>query len=456
MDDASKIKTRERAISQPQTRQRAGSWASRKMRAEVSSAPVVMEGWVKKQSVSANRFKNWKRRYLMLRKDCSVTWHSDADGPQLGKLVLVAGTKVTELEDTTFRAPEQPQPQTPRTPRTPRESPSDCYRLLITSNGVELLIETDTTDEKEQWYLSVSQLLRIEQSVKFRSNNSLEEVFVFFDEDAAEDAPEDVEAREDAGPGEVSGVSEVAQQVLQVSIAGGPTAPPPPPGAAGGAKAPAGTCRPCRPSGACRPAGALPPLPCSVGSCASQPTLHTLPEDPSPASGEPNSTELLERAVHELALRVGISVPDAAVALCAANGSSELAMRALEASGGPLRRRFRLACSSERASGVFCLDGTCNGAARYRAVHRHDTWILRLPSGEWSLVGHPSGQGGPLASLDQAKAGRTVSGITEIPALGWTNDSAGCGPYSFAWISDVSDGDDPHAGDEGRPRDTWA
>lgn len=466
-DGSAATEGRARAVSQG-GRQRTSSWASRRS-IEASSAPVVMEGWLHKHSVSSTHFKNWRLRYLVLRNDCSISWHSEKDGPPRGQLVLVPGvSQVNEVFESKSMDSDREIDPTQRVMR----------RIQITSQGVELLVEAGTPEEADEWFFALGQLLRSEKSVRFRSASSLERV-VFFDDDTRDEGD-----AEDTTCGQVPSTSQ--PQILEMSAVSD-EAPPalpgraqrpagalPPPPSAPSVTLSAGALRPSPPAvSVMRPVGALPPSP---PAASIQPTAVGAAQRPSGAlpsrAGSAESTAVgiqaaasladkpgdvsLQQLVVALIAQLGIPAHDAAMALCAANGSKELAIRNLEGVGGPLRRRFRLECSNEQASGVFCLDGTFNGAARYRAATRDAVWILRLENGEWALAGHPTGREGAVMPLGQAKAGRDVSGVVEIPADGWSpfRDASGFGPIHFAWVSDAA-GTDEVGGEPRRALDGW-
>lgn len=89
--------------------------------------PVLRAGWLSKQSVSAPiGFKNWRRRYVVLRPSC-VTWSKqDYDDKPIGNMPLDATTQL-------------------------HVDPAKPWCIRLTTDGLELLLETANELEFKEW-----------------------------------------------------------------------------------------------------------------------------------------------------------------------------------------------------------------------------------------------------------------------------------------------------------------
>jgi hypothetical protein len=123
------------------------------------------------------------------------------------------------------------------------------------------------------------------------------------------------------------------------------------------------------------------------------------------------------------------------------------AFEALALAGTGLKRRFAVK-SPCIFSGVFHLDGTFNGAARYRHCKRNNVWFLKYfdseGKAEWRFAGNGEAKRCTMVSLGlPADApGRDVLGIEEIPGPeAWARGTGYTEGSYFRWIDDICCGD---------------
>ena len=112
--------------------------SSRSYSIEVSHAPILTAGWVHKRSVSSSAWaKNWRRRFLVLRSDHTITWHADEGGRPLGQLQVKPD--ITKVQG-------------------PTEG-SGCRLTVNIGDGDVLLIEAKSAEDKDKWQTALENLI---------------------------------------------------------------------------------------------------------------------------------------------------------------------------------------------------------------------------------------------------------------------------------------------------------
>jgi len=93
------------------------------------AAPVVplLEGWLTKQAVSATVFKNWRRRWIVLRPH-RIEWHRErGHSPPAGEMRICGATSL-------------------------RMSDARPHSIALSFGGRELLLQAEHAAEMQRWY----------------------------------------------------------------------------------------------------------------------------------------------------------------------------------------------------------------------------------------------------------------------------------------------------------------